>query len=127
MNYKRKHSDFKIRKTIHARPILGVGVGEDEGKFFHCGWCGFPCDKERDSLGGSESRSGVTHENYSVESYPESTLARRLTVDANNIEHSVVMMELDGAGAEKKPEEIWRPVISGGCPLCGCKNWRGDY
>lgn len=121
-------------KTIPLEGNRDRGNGEDAGIWYKCWNCGFICKEGRDSLGGSESRSGVVLEDF-VET-PD-----RMGVDGKNgnhnsyqlcfdglINHFHVVMANDSGGNPKKPYHALRvSESSSGCPFCHSKNWRGDY
>jgi hypothetical protein len=92
----------RLKRESKTIPIPGhkdYGDGEDDGRYFHCWYCGFVCNKERDELGGPEDRANVRSQPYSqVDQYG------------------------DSAGTTR-----YEPVVDTGCPLCGSLNWRGDY
>lgn len=134
----------KSRVRHDARTIPLKGRGADDGKWFRCWNCGFICNVDRDSLGGPESRSGVSSEFY-YEQYPQSTGLDRsvmtttglneegeasdgtaLALKCRVVGHSrTLALGPDGTGIE--PKLTYAPLVTGGCPLCGCRNWRGDY
>ena len=140
----------KQSRTIRVRgnPIRGAyeahGVGEDSGKYFRCWNCGFICDVERDELGDSESRSGASSEiyaaQYSSDNINETDGSTRqvgtpIYGTSNGVPLLVIASLRTGHvvlenGADSSPKGIrlnWQPKITGGCPFCGSKNYRGDY
>lgn len=114
----RKRHLPKISKTL---PIKGDG--EDAGKYFHCWNCNFVCNKDRDALGGANTEAGDDHIEYI--NFADATENRGIALDG--LKHFHVIMELDGAGEYRVPLHNIKPKTSGGCPLCGSKNWRGDF
>lgn len=124
---------FTTRKRIKKSrtiPLRGCGVGESDenGQYFKCWNCGFVCDVERDNLGGSEEKDGLTYENYSVpldSSIPDGLSG--LAVLGGDIEHFQVALEVGSDGEPLEPKKHVRAVVGSGCPFCGCRNWRGDY
>lgn len=130
MTRKRFFTTRKLKKESRTIPLIGSGVGEadESGQFYKCWNCGWVCDVERDELGGSDDTVGLAIENYSVTSYPGSP--GELTGQAvlgGDIEHFQVTLEVDADGVPLEIEEHWRAVSVSGCPMCGCRNWRGDY
>lgn len=114
-------------KRRHPRPARALrGSFEDEGKYYHCQHCGFICNIERDELGGPSDRDGLSYENYS-DIVDESPLGNGLALFESAIEHFQTVLELGADGLPKVVKENWRAVVNSGCPLCGSRNWRGDY
>lgn len=115
-----------LPKRSRTLPIKGRG--DDAGRYFHCWFCGFVCDSERDALGDSDSNSGVAHTDamdLAVDNYSEGINKSVLGGDINCFE---VGMELGADGST--PKEVvhnHKCNIDSGCPFCGSKNWRGDY
>lgn len=95
--------------------------GTDYGNLYKCWNCGFNCKVGRDELGDANSVAGTSHVDYSTPAdYGKIILG-------GQTDSFHVLLKLDAAG---EPEEIYhdfKSVISGGCPLCGTKNWRGDH
>lgn len=114
----------KRRYTKPARALRGSF--EDAGKYYHCQHCGFICNIDRDDLGGSADRDGLSYENYSDILY-ESPLGNGSAILGSDIEHFQTILEVGADGLPKVVEENWRAVVVSGCPLCGSRNWRGDY
>ena len=112
---------------LYGHPYRGNGL--DDGRWFRCWNCGFRCSKDRDSLGGPDSRDGITYEDFPVPTYGTggATSYSGVARLGGSIGPSTVALELDAAGDAKEPDHEIKPVVSGGCPFCGSKNWRGDY
>ncbi len=132
MRRKHKHSSRKLPTDIHPRQLFGDGVGlaNDAGKYYACGYCGFTCNVDRDGLGGENSRSGVRHSDFVAPEYDgsgdiSSPLSTRLVL--GGVSHVFVIMENDAAGDPKGVVHDFEHSVSTGCPLCGSTNWRGDY
>lgn len=121
--YTTKYVSRKYRKSRSAVPINGSAIrgdGLDAGKYFRCAQCGFVCNKERDSLGGPESKNNVSFEIFNNDT-PEDGLNFAIL----GMTHICLRI-----GADSNPQQIYRnymPVINSGCPMCGSLNWRGDY
>ena len=111
----------KESKTIPLKGNKVRGNGEDFGKYYRCWHCGFTCNVERDSLGDSQSRSGVSSELYTPVTYDGRAVL------GGDIQHFHTALETDSDGNPKELWEYYKPVITGGCPMCGSMNWRGDY
>ena len=119
--YKKGKPLPKLSKTL---PLAGdrlKGNGEDYRKWFTCWNCGFTAKFGRDSLGGYDSRAGVSHQDAYIPSDP---LINNLSVLEDG---SHVTVALGADGNPKGIEHEFEVIISGGCPLCGSLNWRGDY
>ena len=126
-----EHRTRKLPKESKTLPIFGSserGNGIDDGKYFNCWYCGFVCNVDRDALGGAESGSGEAHIDFSTPSYggingdPLSAMSILDGIDAFE-----VGMELNSSGDLKTIKADFSTNISGGCPNCGSKNWKGDY
>jgi len=84
---------------------------------------------DRDDLGGPSSKSGNSHTDYHSQAFG--------LTDASDILNSVVAMgdpnfymtamELGADGEPKKIRHDFKSDVSRGCPLCGSRNYRGDY
>ena len=123
----------KLRKESRTIPVKGSG--DDSGKYFRCWNCGFVCDVRRDELGGRNSVGGISHEVY------EETNS---TIFPDGAEHGVnedghalstlsvlgkglISLKQGMDGSSQGIDKVWVPVITGGCPMCGTRNYRGDY
>ena len=128
-NRERLFKTKRLRKDSRTIPLPGNGVGEadENGQYFKCWNCGFTCDRERDELGGSDSRDGLSYENYSVDTFGGTPGLSGLATLGGDIEHFQVALKLDSSGSPIEPEKNIRAVAGTGCPFCGCRNWRGDY
>ena len=145
----------KQSRTPQVWGSLGRGAGEDNGKWYRCWVCGFLCNKDRDSLGDSESRSGVVHEDYNPTEnvvmrnmgvgstgdetrthvyepdssiYGSVAITGQTAVLGGDINSFQVAAEQDSAGDNR---EVRHPIRvsdkSYGCPFCHSQNWRGDF
>jgi hypothetical protein len=106
------------------------GTGEDEGKWYKCWFCGFPCKVGRDELGGSNSSSGVSHTDTYTQVFGALDSADPLNAVVclgDDINHYHVALEADADGEPKTIRRLYESDISVGCPNCGSTNWRGDY
>lgn len=124
-------SRSRIKRQARTIPLHGDderGNGLDHGTWFRCWNCGFICSVDRDSLGGAESRDGVTPLNYTVPVHgaetaiPNSGIAR-----LGGPSPLTVALKVDDLGQTQTIETRFAPEVSGGCPFCGSLNWRGDY
>ena len=139
-NTRRAPDEAQKRRKIprQSRTIPIEGFGEDDGKFFTCWYCGFTCNKDRDSLGDSESGSGENHESFVVP-YDTGILAEygvagdgttplaRLALLGGEITHFQLAMENGQYGTPKSVGEPLHHTNGIGCPQCNSLNWRGDY
>lgn len=121
-NYGHKKRPKESRTIpVHGNRVLGNG--EDAGVLFKCWYCGFINRVGRDALGGSHSRSGLKHE---VAILP-SVVTEGDFVRLRGIGSQHVGMELDSFGNPKTIHRPYKAVSGLGCPLCGSKNWKGEY
>jgi hypothetical protein len=95
------------------------GEGADEGLYYRCRVCGFPCDTERDAL--DDSRPGID--------IRVATLAAgKILGDERSVRFrigpSIILTRADSSG-EKRVVYIERDVrVSSGCPMCGSHAWK---
>lgn len=138
----------RTRKDSRTYPLRGhkdYGEGRDDGRYWRCWNCGFICDVERDELGDSESKDGISHVIYealysggpkkgsnSADYYETDAMIHGdnsdvalLVVASARSGH--VLLENDADGTPKTVRLNWTPSIDSGCPFCGTRNWRGDY
>lgn len=115
----------RLLPSRRARRIFGLG--EDNGKYYRCMNCGFICNIDRDELGGSSDRDGLVYENYSVNIYDSAPFGHGFAVLGGDIEHFQAVLEVGSDNEPKEVEEHWQARVASGCPLCGSRNWRGDY
>ena len=131
MRRNHKSRSRKIPTDIHPRLRYGDGVGlaDESGKYYSCGYCGFNCNVDRDGLGGKDSQSGVRHSDFVAPSYDgsggTSPSIDRLTL--GGVGHVLVILENDANGEPKGVVHDHAQSVSTGCPLCGSTNWRGDF
>lgn len=127
----------RVRGDSRTIPLKGNkdrGNGEDHGVWYKCWNCKSICKVGRDSLGGSEDRSGVVIEDYvetpdrpGVDVKNGNNWSCRASQD-NPINHFHVAWANDSDGDPKKVRHAFRvSESSSGCPLCHSKNWRGDH
>jgi len=133
---------YHTRKTRkESRTIPVIGDGDDAGKYYRCWNCGFICDADRDALGDSDSRSGVTQIDY-VKEYPSASgigggtegwsadgqvPLQLLTVSGGAMGRMVTLENEDDGTPKALNHHVFKPKVDSGCPFCGSKNWRGDY
>ena len=133
-----------VRSKDNYTESNGVDDRGDTGKLFRCWNCGFVCDSDKNELGDKESKSGVSHQiydqKYSSDNSNTTDGSTRQIGDAihgdNNgvpllkmlvIRTGHVIHQSDAAGDNVTVQINWEPDITGGCPFCGSRNWRGDY
>lgn len=123
-----RNTNRKLPKDSKTIPIYGdpvYGDGLDFGKYYHCWNCGAVCNIDVHALGDRESRSGVVLEDY-VETPDRTGVC--YTILKSPINHFQVCLANDSDGNPKIVRHSLRVSESStGCPLCGSKNWRGDY
>jgi hypothetical protein len=103
-----------------AKPL--PGKLEEEGLFFSCVNCGFPCKKGRDQLGDN---SGIVEQNYSVTVFVNPSREVGILTKECDIEHFETILKLDSNGDVVPPAQHWHGKVVSGCPNCGRKNWMG--
>jgi len=149
-NYSNKKNPKESRTIpLHGNRVLGNG--KDAGVLFKCWYCGFHDRLGRDALGGSASRSGLRHVVPTLPSTPvEGSLIRmrglsnefvmtKLRTRLSPVSTTTPTIVLKGSGktsvginllsnGEQEPVHRYYEAVSGiGCPLCGCKNWKGEF
>ncbi len=77
------------------------GEFEDRGKYYTCWNCGYRCNMDRDELDVGESMSTLSLETVTV---PDETAGGIVPIPATT---TFIM-----------------PVVTGGCPHCGTRNWK---
>lgn len=130
----------KVRSDSRTIPIPGhqdYGDGKDADRYWKCWNCGFRADVTRDDLGGSEDLDGVepglAHVlDASSFATQVASLAGDLAYNTNigalaAVRSNHVLLELDADGTPKTIRQDWTPDVFAGCPMCGTRNWRGDY
>lgn len=113
-------------RTIPIKGHIDRGEGEDHGKYFKCWHCGFICDVDRDELGDEQTRSGDSALDYPVEVNTYDYLGR-IAVLGGSINHHEIALLKDSTGEAVSVRHSFKSDVTGGCPFCGTKNWRGDY
>jgi hypothetical protein len=108
-----------------ARTIPIPGYGDDAGRWFRCWNCGFICDSERDLIDPTGQR-GVEVVEYSLTSAESRLIEPGVYAHAGGPFVVGVTMRLDSDGSYTAPNRLYRRSVTGGCPSCGIKNWRGD-
>jgi len=125
----RARGSRKIRRRSKTIPLKGHSVrgnGEDAGKWFKCWNCGFICNVDRDALGDNETRSGDGQTDYHTPSYGSSDMSDEVNGLAALEDYTVAL----ALGVDGNPQGIRHNImsdVSSGCPMCGSRNWRGDY
>jgi hypothetical protein len=116
------------RDIAHTRLIVDE-TDTDNGKFYRCANCGFPCHDKRDALGDESSRDGLVYIDYYVESYgleygvPASAISFLGGLDGQLLTSARVGSD----GSPKTVVHSYKTTGGPGCPLCKSLNWRGDY
>jgi len=133
---RRRHRSRKVKGDSRTIPL--PGTGDDAGVWFTCWYCGFTDSKDRNSLGGPDSRDGIVSVNDNLSGtviltapgaepgIPESAMA----VLDGDTEHFTVALKSDPTGAQVLPD-VQEPTVYDsrgfGCSLCHSLNWRGDF
>ena len=133
-----------VRSQDNLTESNGIDDRGDTGKLFRCWNCGFICDSDRDGLGDKDSMAAVSSKEYSPAYSSDNInttdgdsrqfgdpihgdnngvpLLRMLTIRTGHIIH-----KKDAAGDNVGIMHCLEPNVTGGCPFCGSRNWRGDY
>ena len=106
----------KRKKTIPLKGSL-----EDSGRYFKCWNCGFICDANRDKLGVGDGITQLDKPDIAMGGFGTGDkLSVTMIVD-----DMFTILENDPQGNPiTHYEHNQYPVSIGGCPLCGCKNYR---
>jgi hypothetical protein len=126
MRRRRSRSLPRESRTIPLKADNYRGNGEDFGKYYRCWNCGHICNEDKDSLGNGAN--SVTHEDFvepATGANNGDPLTSIATLDGDVMNYQVAL-ELGSDGSPKGIAHTFQTVINGGCPFCGCKNWRGD-
>ncbi len=119
-----RHKTRKVRKDSRTYPIYGSnerGDGRDNDRYYHCWYCGFVCDVERDFIGGAEERSSIALIAYNQVTDDGTTAAYHCEGA-----HGADQTECEAAGGTWS-QTRYKPEVDSGCPHCGSPNWRGDF
>lgn len=148
-----RHRNRRVRGDSRTRPVRyednytesnGVDDRGDTGKYFRCWNCGFICNAERDELGDEDTKAAISFQIFDQEySSDNNNTSDGSTRQIGDIIHGHndgipllqmlvirtghVIHQADAAGDAVTIKSNWEPVITGGCPFCGTRNWRGDY
>lgn len=120
-----RHTDRskKLRSDSKTVPVPGhqdFGDGEDAGIWYRCWNCGFLCSTDRETLGGADDDSLIEPTAYTtLDQYGDTAYHCQGAAGADQA-------TCEAAGGTWASERF-EPTRSGGCPLCGTLNWRGDY
>ncbi len=146
---RRQPAARKPRRSRDSRTIpLWDETEQDNGTFYHCFWCKFTCNDKRDTLGDESTRNGVTHSDFTeialgatpgevgaggASEYRDAGLLSATVMNsgtslmAGGIGFVTPVVRSDSDGNPVEPVHYFNVSTSGGCPFCGCKNYRGDY
>ncbi len=134
----------KPRRPRDSRTIpLWDETEQGNGTFYICWHCGFTCNDKRDSLGDESTPNGVTHSDFTVtargaepgpvgaggvsEYRDAGALSANVMNSGISIRQVTPVIQSDSNGDPMEPIHYFNVSTSGGCPFCGCKNYRGDY
>lgn len=109
------------------RQAKSIPIKDKEGIYYRCWYCGWTCDKTRDSVDGDSKDNQIY--------FNENPIGARASVsdfsDGKIILgghlHRQSLMELGSDGNPKVIRYNQRSDVSGGCPLCGTANWKADH
>jgi len=128
MRYRARNNSRKLAGRSKAIPIKGNGL--DSGKYYRCWNCGFIVDSTRDTIGGEHSGSGDNHLDFHSPAHgakDNSSELNGLSVLRGDIGFSMVALENGSDGTPKSIRHDFKSNITGGCPMCGTFNYKGDY
>lgn len=114
----------KIGKEFKTIPVAGNSVrgnGEDSGKYFRCGNCGFICDSTRDKR--ARTINSVEIVEFTPNSYP---IPGDASAVLGGIDKLFVSNKLTADGSIAQPYMNYMPQVNGGCPMCGTQNYDGS-
>lgn len=120
--YKSQYHTRKLPKQSKTIPLYGDkdrGNGLDFGRFFRCWNCGWTVDIWESSHSGTPPGTG-----YTDGSSLEDSFINNQSI-LGGLDEIFVSLELSADGTPKTIAHYLESVISGGCPLCGTKNWLG--
>ena len=128
-DYNRYSNYSKNKLPRQKMSVLIKGIDEDRGKYYRCWNCGFICNKDRNSLGGSKSRNGTFDESFNepmyVTEYEFTADPKTLMVVTDGLaSHHETLMEYGPDGVIKNIELPYKADVTKGCPLCGSTNYR---
>jgi len=119
---KGRYTVYQERKyPTRKRRINVPGSFEDKGKYIRCWNCGFIVDLDRDL--GDPNRSGNYETDTIIESQPQTGSGSDtiLGMDTLSMIGVLILNGLDGNPiTDYYTPRI--PLVSKGCPLCGCEN-----
>lgn len=127
--YRGKHKTVgdsrKIQQTFKGRRIDPLQIEKNK---YYCWYCKFPCDVNREALGGSEDSNNISYGDSTDPSIPN---------DGNELSNVAVLggplntfvgMKLAADGVtEEVVQTNFQPIAKTGCPFCGSLNWKGKY
>ena len=109
------------RKTpgaVRPIPMKGNSIrggGEDSGKYFRCGICGFILNKDRGELGGPEDQASIIPTAYTQVDQYEDTVYHCQGAAGKT---QAICEAAGGTWSSTR----YQPVVSAYCPLCGSPN-----
>ena len=111
--------------------IDGRVAKDQSNKLYRCWYCGFICNTDRDRLGDGEGfyitdeidRPTVLNRGASAYEFPMSNNGWDVTIslDVTTTPH---LMKLDSQGSAMEGMHNNTTIVTSGCPLCGCKNYK---
>ena len=135
---------LRIPRDSRSIPVADE-TAENNGTLYHCFWCVFTCNDQRDSVGGESTPNGVIHGDFTVaakagepgvygatggasEYRAGGTPASSLMLSGINLTDRIGMVRASSDGTTPQVVVHNHTVsTNGGCPFCGCKNYKGDY
>jgi len=113
---------YKTRQMPTQRRSIPIRLAGDlANRFYHCWNCGFPVDSEAVPVGGPNESSGVSIVPFVDSSITSSTSFS--SGDSGGEDETSMNQGLPGLNPVPEPPK-YMSVVTGGCPLCGCRNYR---
>ena len=105
-------------RAVRPIPMKGNAIrggGEDSGRYFRCGNCGFICSADRDELGAPEDKASITATAYTqVDQYGDEVYHCQGAAGKTQ----TICEAAGGTWSSTR----YQPVVNAFCPLCGSPN-----
>ncbi len=141
---RRQSAVRKQRRPRDSRSIpLWDETEQGNGVYYECWWCGFTCNDTRDILGGEAENDGKTQTGitnpiaqgqHGIGSVSDNTSELKLGGQLSvlimvngDMEGLTPLIRSDSDGNPVEPVHQFSTSTAGGCPLCGCKNYAGEF
>ena len=142
---RRQAAARKPRRPRDSRTVIvGDETDQDNGILYHCWWCGFTCNDSRDIEGGDNTPNQISYQDFTEPALGGSPGINGLTPGGSEYKDGgapSMQLMLSGIeltdrialvrlGIDGNPQTVvhnFTATPSGGCPFCGCKNYKGNY